>query len=370
METRGPGSVCCHAHGTLSQRAPARRVGLRRHVAALILFVLLAGAVLVAQPPQRAERVDVTRVLIDARVVDEAGQPVLGLEPADFEVEIGGQRVRVESALWVGGEGPARGPVPSTALAGVLVPEVRGRLIVLVVQKSLEPVRAIGLLRLLQDGGRLLSRLTPDDRVAILSFDAHLKIWLDFTGDLDQARTVLAEDVMFHEPAPIEPASGVSLVSRLSQDRGRETHTIEAALRLLGNALEPLPGSKSVILIGHGFGRFTTALGMLGATLDREYDAAREALQAARAAVFCLDVTDADYHTFEHGMQTVAGDTGGFFVRTHLFAQRAVDRVASALVGHYVLFTEKPDLDPGTHRIQLRLVRGKGTVLARGSYVD
>ena len=360
----------CHAHTVLARRNPARLVTFRRHPAALITVVLLAGAALVAQPPQRAERVDVTRVLIDARVVDGGGQPVLGLEPADFEVKIGGHPVRVESALWIGGEGPARGSVPSTPLAGVLVPEVRGRLIVLVVQKSLESVRTIGLLRLLQDGGRLLSRLTSDDRVAILSFDAHLKIWLDFTGDLDRVRTVLAEDVMFREPAPIEPASGVSLVSRLSQDRGRETYTIEAALRLLGNALEALPGSKSVVLVGHGFGRFTTTLGMFGATLDREYDAARAALLAARAAVFCLDVTDADYHTFEFGLQTVAGDTGGFFTRTHLFAQRAIDRVANALVGHYVLFTEKPDLDPGTHRVQLRLVRARGTVFARSSYVN
>ena len=225
-------------------------------------------------------------------------------------------------------------------LGGVLEPEVRGRLIVVVVQKSLEPVRAIGLLRLLQESGRLLSHLTPDDRVAILSFDSHLKIWLDFTGDLNHARAVLAEDVMFRKPARIEPTPGLSLVSGLSQDLGRQTYTIEKALRLLGNALEPLPGSKSVVLVGYGFGRLTVALGAFGATLDREYEDAREALHAARAAVFCLDVTDADYHTFEHGLQTVAADTGGFFARTHLFAQRAVDRVANALAGHYVLFTE------------------------------
>ena len=341
-----------------------------RDLAALTTVSLLAGAVVAAQQPRRALRVDVTRVLVDARVVDDDGQPVFGLEPADFEVTIGGERVRVESVQWTGAEPPGRDSIPSTALAGVLAPEVRGRLIVVVVQKSLEPVRAIGLLRLLQDSGRLLAHLTPDDRVAILSFDYHLKIWLDFTGDLDHVRTVLEEDVMFHEPGPIEPASGLSLLSRLTRDSGRATYTIQEALRLLGNALEPLPGSKSVVLIGYGFGDFTYTLGMLGTTLDQEYEEAVAALYEARATVFSLDITDADYHTFEVGLQAVAAETGGFFVRTHLFSQRALDRVANALAGHYVLATEKPDLDPGTHRIELRLVRVKGTVFGRRIYVD
>ena len=63
-------------------------------------------------------------------------------------------------------------------------------------------------------------------------------------------------------------------------------------------------------------------------------------------------------------------ETGGFFARTHLFARRAIDRVANALVGHYVLFVEPPDVEPGTHRIGVELVRKKGTVFARSSYVD
>ena len=56
-------------------------VGSRHSAAALPcgLFVLL-GAVIAAQQPQRAEPVDVARVLVDARVVDDAGRPVLGLQ--------------------------------------------------------------------------------------------------------------------------------------------------------------------------------------------------------------------------------------------------------------------------------------------------
>ena len=46
------------------------------------------------------------------------------------------------------------------------------------------------------------------------------------------------------------------------------------------------------------------------------------------------------------------------------------DLVANALVGHYVLFVEPPDVEPGTHRIEVELTREKGTVFARSSYAD
>ena len=344
-------------------------VPLRAVVALVMASVPLTPAVFSAQQRQVVERVEVTRVLIDARVVDGTGQPVLGLEAADFEVEIDGKAVRVELAQWVGGERSPTDTLPATELSGVVVPEPRGRLIVFLVQKSLERSRVVGLLRMLRESGRLLEQLTLDDRVAVLSFDSHLKTWLDFTGDLDRVREVLAHDVMFEEPRQIEPARGPSLLTRLSPARGRQTSSIEEALRLVGNALEPLPGSKSVVLVGHGFGEVSYITGLFGARLHN-YEEVRAALHAARAAVFSLDVTNADYHTLELGLQTVAADTGGFFARTHIFPERALDRVANALVGHYTLFTEKPEVEPGTHPITVRLVRERGTVFARSAYVE
>lgn len=339
--------------------------------AAIVALVLLAAVGPVAQDqPPLVERVDVARVVIDVRVVDAEGRPILGLEPADFDVSIGGAPVEVESAQWFGGGRPDPGLIPSTDITGFLGLENRGQLVVFVVQKSLERDRALGLLRLLQDSGRLLTRVTAADRIAVLSFDSHLKIWVDFTDDLDHVESVLVDEVMFGTPATLEPANGLSLLSRLSQDVGRGTYRIEDALRLLGNALEPLPGAKSVVLIGYGFGQFTITLGMVGSTLDIRYDEARTALVAARATVFCLDVTQADYHTFEHGLQTVADDTGGFFARTYLYPRHAIDRVANAIIGHYVLFTDRPDVQPGAHPIDVELVRAEGTVLARRTYVN
>ncbi len=348
-----------------------RSVVPRRGAAPAIVVALCVVAGLAAQQQQRVERVDVSRVLIDVRVVDDTGRPILGLEPYDFRVRIGDQPVFVESALWVGGAAPRREPNPLRDLAGrpEAASEVSPQLIVFVVQKSLERDRLIGLLRILQESERLLAGLTSADRVAVLSFDSHLKIWLDFTGDLDRVRTVLADEVMFRKPTAIAPGRGLSLVSRLSQEVGRKTYAIEDALRLLGDALEPLPGTKSVVLIGYGFGPAMPAI-TVTSVLDESYEEARAALHAARAAVFSLDVTDVDVHTFELGLETVAVETGGFFARTHLNARGAMDRVGHALAGHYVLFTERPDVKAGTHPIEVELLRQQGLVLARSTYVE
>jgi len=336
-------------------------------------LALLASPAPRAQERAVAERVDVARVLIDARVLDDRGQPVLGLGPEAFEVKIDGRSVRVETAEWIDPETRHEGQLTSTASTAALLP--RGRLIVFLVQKSLESGRAVGLLQWPQIDGPLLDRLTPSDRVAVLSFDSHLKIWLDFTSDSERIRRTLARDVMFEQPAPIEPGPEPSLTARLTQRDGRRIYTIEKALKVLGDALEPLAGSKSVILVGYGFDAPHVGAprsgGLRGTALAEDgYEAARLALQRARASVFCLDITQADYHTLESGLQTLAADTGGFFARMFFFPQQAIDRVADALTGHYVLFVEKPELRSGVHRIAVRMTGRAGTVLARSAYTD
>jgi VWFA-related protein len=322
------------------------------------------------QAPPRQEAVNVARVLIDARVVDDDGEPLVGLEPADFDVRIDGESVRVESAEWIGGDTPTTDPIAANSLEAMLVPSQAPRLVVFVVQKSLEGDRAIGLLWVLQDSERLLAHLTPTDRVAVVSFDFHLKIWLDFTSDLERVARVLADDVMFRNPPTVTGDTDLSLVARLSQEDGRSLHTIEDALERLGKALQPLPGSKSVVLLGYGFGRLGIDMSTYGATKYQAYEEARDALHAARAAVFSLDITHADYHTFEHGLQAVSAETGGFFARMYANPRRSVERVANALVGHYVLFVEPPAGESGVHTIEVELVEKKGEVFARTSYID
>ena len=352
--------------------APKRLLRALHHVllvaAAAVLAWSVTASAQVPQPPRGyAERVEVARVVVDARVLDAAGRAVIGLGANDFIVKIDGKPARVESALWVGGDEPHAGKSPptSTSLEGA-DRSPPGRLIVLLFQKSMERSRIVGLMRMLIETRSFLDTLGPGDRVAVLSFDSHLKVWTDFTDDRERLRRILQRGVLLERPLPLQPAAGFSLVERLKPEEGRRASSIEQGLALIANALEPLPGAKSIVLVGHGFGR----LGYTGVTMEYDYEPARRALLAARASVFSLDVTDADYHSLEAGLQLVSEETGGFFARTHLFPALAMRRLAGALAGYYVLFVEKPESRRRTHQLDVRLTRGPGTVLARSGYEE
>jgi VWFA-related protein len=321
-------------------------------------------------PPRFGEVVDVERVVTDVRVLDGRGRPIRGLGPGDFRVKVDGQPVRLESVLWIPGDTSLE-PIedPATGATVVLPPSVTGRTIVFFFQKDVHPSRIKGLLRMVERAARMLDGLGEDDFVAVASFDSHLKLWLDFTRDRGAARAAIRHSVL-HESRP--PAIGSfffpSLAASFDPAAARDAATPEEALRVLGEALTSLPGPKSLVFLGWGLGRFDAVLGKVSMTPD--YEPARNALLASRTAVFCLDVTDADYHSLELGLQTVAEETGGFYARTHLFTESAVDRLEGALAGHYQLAFEKPRLRPGVHRVQVDLVGRSGTVLYRPSYEE
>ena len=331
---------------------------------ALLLVVATSAAALAqtAQPPQFTDRVDVSRIVVDARPLDGKGNAILGLSADDFAVRIGNKPAHVESATWIGAEssevlGPpvVDAPMPSGALP-------RGRLIVLLFQKDLQPTRIIGLMRILFRAKTFVETLGSDDRVAIVSFDSHLKIWVDFTNDKVELLRILDRGLLLEKPKALEESTAaISLTGWLSQSEGRKAYPFERALRLLGEALETLPGSKSIVLFGHGFGELTR----MGVMMDNEYDDAVVALNRARAAVFSIDVTQADGHSLEVALQSVSEQTGGFYERTFHHPDRSVRRLVGALAGYYVLFVESPDRTFKWEELSVKLTRRDGTVLAR-----
>jgi VWFA-related protein len=313
----------------------------------MIITAAAALLALAASPPGQdvrfRETVNVERVVVDARVVDGSGQPILGLSPADFRVVVSGREVPLESAQWIAGP----------ALRSDAGPGATGHLLVLFFQKSLEPSRAPGLLRMIARVREVVRRLGPGDRVAVVSFDSHLKLWVDFTSDHGRVERGLQE-VLFGGPPAEGPTPERSLAAHLDAEKGRRAASPERALLVLARALREVPGNKSVVLVGHGFGELDVL--------------ARRTLEDARATVFAFDVTEADAHTLESGLKQVADETGGFYERTHRFAGAAVARLERALVGHYVLTFPRPILPFGEHAVAIKLVGRRGTVLAKRNY--
>jgi VWFA-related protein len=335
---------------------------------ALRLATALGSAAFVAagpqEPPYVLPGVETSRVVLEVRVTDAGGRPMPGLEPADFRLKVDGRGAAVESALWV-----AEAPNVARVLPPVASPAPTfssGRLLVLLFQKDFEGTRLRGLLRAIGQAKELLAPLSPRDRVAVLTFDSHLRLHLDFTRDLDAVRRVLDQSVLLRWPGPIVPSEAPSLAAHLDRDAAQDAASPEQALLALGRALLPIPGTKTVLLFGYGLGRLSGGT----VVLHPSYDAARAALDRARAAVFCLDVTEATWHSLEVGLQQVAEDTGGQYFKVHENAGAALSRVAAALAGHYVLTFERPDGRRGEHHVSLSLARRHGTVLTRTRYVD
>lgn len=328
---------------------------------ALALALPAAGQV-PAATPRFSESLAVERLLLDVRVLGPDGRVLRGLAADDFRVRIGGREARVESARWVGDGADAAldHDLQAQLAAAGFPPPVRGRLIVFLFQKDLRSSRLPGLIQMKQRARQTLERLAPEDQVALLSFDSRLRLWLDFTTDRQAVVRALDESLLFGRQPP--PADGATAGARLSEafdaTAARRADSIEAGLLVLARALEPLPGAKSVIFCGHGFGA-------LDGTFAAEYGPARRALRAARATVFSIDVTQADRHTMEVGLEELAWDTGGFYARAYHFPGQALSLVEAAIEGHYALILERPAGPAAArHGLDVELVRARGRVLA------
>jgi len=241
------------------------------------------------------------------------------------------------------------------------------RRVVLLFQKG-EGGRLLGMLRSTRHAERIAALMGPRDRAAVLVHDSQLRLHLDFTSDPAALRRVLASSVLQRWPEPASADVGVpedSLTTRLDAAAARGAASLEQALLVLAHALAVLPGEKTVVLFGWGFGELS-----LTGYRAPAYGPARDALQRARAAVFAVDFTDTDWHTLELALRDVARDTGGLFLKSNDNPEGALGRLADVLAGHYVIAFEGPPSGRGRHRLALSLAGRRGTVLSRHAYVD
>jgi VWFA-related protein len=332
-----------------------------------LLALLLFPSPLGAQEVPFRDAVVVERVVLEARALDPAGEPLLGLARQDFLLLVDDTPVQLESAEWIAEQGsPLPGSVARAGGQAAPPQKPPQRIVILYFQTDFHPSRLSGLMRLGPRIAALIESLNPNDLVAVVCFDSHLKLQVDLTTDREALRRAILPTALFRQPGLVQPAGEPSLAAHLDPARALGAATPEAALALTAQALEAIPGVKSLVYVGWGLGRFSPS----GVRLPPAYFAAAAALSRARTTVFVLDVTDADYHSLELGLQQVAADTGGFYARTHLFPILAVQRLANALVGYYELVFEKPHLPHGRHRIQVRLANRRGTVITRPVYSD
>jgi VWFA-related protein len=327
----------------------------------LLLWLCTGAGAANAQEPRFHDEIEVRQAQVTVRAVDSSYQPIRGLGVDDFEVVVDDKVVVPLSVTWIETSAsidqPARDIQPEPeALA---VPQ--GRLIVLFFQLDFERSRLSGLVRMVHHANELIDHLDPHDQVAVVAFGSHLELHLDFTADAERIHKVVSTTALFEPASDPTTSSQLSIQQHFDLDAARAAASPESALLVTAKALEALPGEKSLVFLGWGLGRFSSS----GVRMRRDYGPARRSLIRSQTAVFTLDVSSSDRHTLEVGLQRLADDSGGFYARTHLFPQGVMRQLESALSGYYLLVFDNPFTAISHRKLEVRLTRSKGTVLAR-----
>jgi VWFA-related protein len=350
---------------------------MRAALAAVLLPVVFCGSMSGQEPVERSgsvrEQARVERVILDAYVTDSRGDALRDLRAGDFRVSVDGSEAAVETAEWMSAESAEGPPSFSEGAPGSQAPAIQfapGRLLIFFFQTDLAvPSRLRGSMRMAIQARRLLNTLVPTDRVAVLSFDSHLKLRQDFTADRHRIELAIDGAIRTGAPPEIENGPAPSLARHFDFRSARRAVTPERALELISRAAEPIAGAKSLLFFGWGLGTIG-GLGGPGIRDRLDYRAALPALASARVSIFTLDVTDADYHSLESSLQQISDLTGGRYEKTNLFPNLAIDRVRRAIEGHYVLVLRRSAGPRGTHRVSVRLAHRTGRVLAREFFSD
>jgi len=343
------------------------------------------------------EVVDVALKEVVVRIVDRRGKPIRGLRPEELVATVGDRDVPVVGLDWHSSAGPAEPAVPEPPAVAErrerpeTTPELPifadvprqpppgeldrldelqdgGKLVVIFVQighhmvVSFDESYISGHLKLLPHLRKLLDDLPPGDRVAVVSFDSRLKVWLDFTADRDAVAEVVYRAIGFGEPEKVRRSAGVSLLDHLDLDAARDVANPEEALRQTAEALEPLPGIKEVIFAGWALGRYIQGVGVV---MPEEFGRAVRALGRADATVFALDVVQADGHQLASGLKSVAAATGGTYASLYDAVPRKVAELARTLSGYYVVTLDANAIPDAGGALEIRLRDRPGQLLHR-----
>lgn len=336
----------------------------------MLLALPIAASSLAQEVPRQSFEITVERYILDLYVTDSTGEPLDDLRPMNFRVKIDGEPAEVEAVEFIDATQPAEPVALESEEGSVDRPRPRGRLIILFFQTDFQRAnsRVTGQMKMLDYAQRFVEGLQPHDRVAVVQFDSHLKVREDFTGDTTRILSAIEQSLKIDTPPRPRRVPAPSLMSRLDEREMKRAATPEKALFLLGNALLPIEGPKSLILFGWGLGRYGTG----GVSMIPDYWPARRALEASRTAVFSIDISQSSYHSLEVGLRTVSKETGGFYAKTDLFPSSAMAQLNRTLSARYELSIRRPpDLPRGLHVVEIDVVGRPGAqVLVRRTVED
>lgn len=331
---------------------------------------------------QFEERVEVNEVLLDVLVTDRQGNVIVGLDESDFVVTEDGKPVDLTGVTFYSNRRLVESS-PELAKRGVTPaqnPEDRYFILFFEDQRS----AAVDAPYLLSQQMEAFQRardwvrkdLLPNDWVAVVSYDAKLKVHQDFTRD----RRALVEAVndaakgKDHDgnwPSRIKEGEGPSLAAALPRGTKLrdETGTIYDALRILADASGTITGRKNLLLFSRGFGK-VNSFGQYVPD-QRYYPDMSQALNDNNVAVYPVDVVPAGVeHTMTDAMNQLANDTGGRYFYNFTNFSTPIRQIAEENSGYYLLSyrSEKPVGKSGFQDVRVQASNPEFRVRARKGY--
>jgi VWFA-related protein len=355
---------------------------LRWTALALATVFVAAGSVAAQEQPRFEERLDVREVLLDVVVTDARGNVIVGLGPEDFVVEEDGRPVALTGVTFYSNRKLVEGS-EELAKKGVRIDEVpEDRYFILFFHDQRHAAtEAPRLLSQQMEAARrakgwIRGELSPNDWVAVASYDTRLKVHQDFTHD--QRDLTAAVDAAMkgkdsgNWPSRQKEGADPSLLAHLPQGKelGRQSETVYEALQLLADASGEVRGRKNLLYFGTGLpGRFDSFGNYLPD--ERYWDPTMETLNDNNVAVYAIDLVPVGTeHPLSNSMNRLADDTGGrYFFNVVNFAT-PLDQIARENSGYYLLSYrgEHPTGETGFQEVKVETRNPEFRVKARRGY--
>jgi VWFA-related protein len=311
----------------------------------MMAFALMAAAPLGAQDEPRIEaEVDVNLVQLDVTVTDRKGSQILGLERDDFIVTENGHPVEVDTIDYFTNRRLLDSPENQAAFK---VERVRDeRYFVIMFHTIPDPAFRSVLQNDIQMARRaamefVKNQLRSEDLVAIAGYDIRLKVYSDLTADRKQLLEAIDEVVTFSNGISTMPESPVEngILANIDMKKMiNRTGRVYDGIRLLADALDPIPARKVLILFSPGIGEPSAFNAQVPENDKVWFDPMMEAIQKANVTIYPMHLLrNVRYHAAEANLVTMANETGGEYYRQATSFEMPMTLVENENNGYYML---------------------------------